>query len=190
MSVGYDPDAVPEPKAVADLLKPGYKGKVAIDGDPTQAGSAFAAVGLATVQNKGTADDFQAGMDFFSKLNAAGNLLKIDATPATIASGETPVLFDWDHLNVGYGKPSTGTGTPSDSITVASNACARCRALRLAPGPAVPRPVAVRAVGAVGISDLRTVMPCSARTIPRGRRTDVSKIGPTGAEEFRSGGAS
>ena len=108
MSVGYDPDAVPAPSALTDLLGPAYKGKVAINGDPTQAGSAFAAVGLATVQNKGTVADFQPGIDFFSELNAAGNFLKIDATAATIASGETPVLFDWDYLNVGAGKKLEG----------------------------------------------------------------------------------
>ncbi len=102
MSVGYDPDAVPAPESLQDLLGPDYVGKVAINGDPTQAGAAFAAVGMATVQNDGTLDDFQAGIDFFSELNAAGNFLKIDPTDATIASGETPVVFDWDYLNAGY----------------------------------------------------------------------------------------
>ncbi len=108
MAVGYDPDAVPEPTSLADLLGADYKGKVAINGDPTQAGAAFAAVGLATVQNKGTADDFQPGIDFFAELNQAGNFLKVDPTPATIASGETPVVFDWDYLNVGYGAQLEG----------------------------------------------------------------------------------
>ncbi len=102
MSVGYDPDAVPAPESLQDLLGADYTGKVAINGDPTQAGAAFAAVGMATVQNGGTLDDFQAGIDFFSELNAAGNFLKIDPTDATIASGETPVVFDWDYLNAGY----------------------------------------------------------------------------------------
>ena len=102
MSVGYDPDAVPAPESLQDLLGAEYTGKVAINGDPTQAGAAFAAVGMATVQNDGTLDDFQAGIDFFSELNAAGNFLKIDPTDATIASGETPVVFDWDYLNAGY----------------------------------------------------------------------------------------
>jgi putative spermidine/putrescine transport system substrate-binding protein len=102
MSVGYDPDAVPAPESLQDLLGSDYIGKVAINGDPTQAGAAFAAVGMATVQNDGTLDDFQAGIDFFSELNAAGNFLKIDPSDATIASGETPVVFDWDYLNAGY----------------------------------------------------------------------------------------
>ena len=61
--------------------------------------AAFAAVGLATVQTGGTLDDFSNGIDFFSQLNAAGNLLKLDVTTATIASGETPVVFNWDYLN-------------------------------------------------------------------------------------------
>jgi putative spermidine/putrescine transport system substrate-binding protein len=108
MAVGYDPDAVPAPEELSDLLGAEYTGKVAINGDPTQAGAAFAAVGLATVQNGGTVDDFQAGIDFFSDLNAAGNFVKIDPTPATIASGETPVVFDWDYLNVGYGAALEG----------------------------------------------------------------------------------
>ena len=108
MAVGYDPDAVSAPTSLDDLLGAGYKGKVAINGDPTQAGAAFAAVGLATVQSGGTVDDFQDGIDFFQKLNAAGNMVKIDPTPATIASGETPVVFDWDYLNVGYGTQLEG----------------------------------------------------------------------------------
>ncbi|WP_382304879.1 ABC transporter substrate-binding protein [Herbiconiux sp. UC225_62] len=108
MAIGYDPDAVPEPKSLDDLLGADYKGKVAINGDPTQAGAAFAAVGMAAVQNGGGVDDFQPGIDFFSELNKAGNFVKIDPTPATIASGETPVVFDWDYLNVGYGKDLDG----------------------------------------------------------------------------------
>lgn len=102
MAIGYDPDAVPAPTSLEDLLGEEYRGKVAINGDPTQAGAAFAAVGLATVQNGGDLDDFGAGIDFFEELNAVGNFVKIDPTPATVASGETPVVFDWDYLNSGY----------------------------------------------------------------------------------------
>lgn len=99
MSIGYDSSKFPAPTTLADLLTPAYKGAVAINGDPTQAGAAFAAVGLATVQSGGTLDDFAPGIDFFGKLQKAGNLLKVDVTTATVASGETPVVFDWDYLN-------------------------------------------------------------------------------------------
>jgi putative spermidine/putrescine transport system substrate-binding protein len=108
MAIGYDPKAVPAITSLNDLLKPEYKSAVAINGDPTQAGAAFAAVGLATVQNGGKLDDYQAGVDFFSKLNKAGNFLKVDVTPALIASGEVPVDFDWDYLQAAEKKAMKG----------------------------------------------------------------------------------
>lgn len=102
MSIGYDSKRFPEPATLQDLLKPEYKGAVALNGDPTQAGAAFASVGLATVQNDGTLDDFQPGIDFFSDMQKAGNLIKVDVTTATVTSGETPVVFDWDYLNAAH----------------------------------------------------------------------------------------
>jgi putative spermidine/putrescine transport system substrate-binding protein len=100
MSVGYDSNSVPEPTSLDDLLGEDYKGAVALNGDPTQAGAAFAAVGLAAVQNGGTLDDFTPGVEFFSELNDAGNFIPVNATPATIASGETKVVFDWSYTNL------------------------------------------------------------------------------------------
>nr|WP_314845752.1 ABC transporter substrate-binding protein [uncultured Microbacterium sp.] len=102
MSIGYDSSKFDAPEELADLLTADYKGAVAINGDPTQAGAAFAAVGLATVQSEGTLDDFQPGIDFFSELQKAGNMLKVDVTTATVTSGETPVVFDWDYLNAAH----------------------------------------------------------------------------------------
>ncbi|SFR83549.1 putative spermidine/putrescine transport system substrate-binding protein [Agromyces sp. CF514] len=102
MSIGYDSSKFDEPTSLDDLLGADFKGAVAINGDPTQAGAAFAAVGLATVQSGGTLDDFTPGIDFFGKLDDAGNMLKVDVTTATVASGETPVVFDWDYLNAAH----------------------------------------------------------------------------------------
>ncbi|GAA2453413.1 ABC transporter substrate-binding protein [Agromyces soli] len=102
MSIGYDSAKYAEPASLDALLGADYKGAVAINGDPTQAGAAFAAVGLATVQSDGTLDDFQPGIDFFQQLNQAGNMLKVDVTTATVTSGETPVVFDWDYLNAAH----------------------------------------------------------------------------------------
>ena len=99
MSVGYDSSKVPDPTSFADLLKPAYKGKVALNGNPTQAGAAFAGVQMASIASGGTAGDVAKGVDFFKKLKAAGNFIPVDPTPATIASGQTPVVIDWDYLN-------------------------------------------------------------------------------------------
>lgn len=101
MSIGYDSDLFDAPTSLDDLLAAEYRGSVALNGDPTQAGAAFAGVGMATVQRGGELSDFQPGIDFFAELNAAGNFLTVDPTPATIASGETPVVIDWSFNNIG-----------------------------------------------------------------------------------------
>lgn len=108
MSIGYDADAVPAPESLDDLLGADFTGKVAINGDPTQAGAAAAAVNLAALHNGGSADDIQPGIDFFADLKAAGNFLPLDPTPATIASGETPVVFDWSYNNLAEAKANEG----------------------------------------------------------------------------------
>jgi putative spermidine/putrescine transport system substrate-binding protein len=108
MSIGYDAAKVPAPTGVADLLGAPYKGKVALNGDPTQAGAAFNGVVAAALGNGGSADDIAKGVDFFGQLKKAGNFLPVDPTPATIESGQTPVVFDWDYLNVAQGAKLKG----------------------------------------------------------------------------------
>lgn len=99
MSIGYDSKKVPDIQNVSDLLKPAYKGKVALNGDPTQAGAAFSGVVMAAVANGGSADDIAPGVKFFGQLKKAGNFLPVDPTPATIEAGQTPVVIDWDYTN-------------------------------------------------------------------------------------------
>ena len=90
------------PKTFADLLDPQYKGKVALTGNPTQSGSAFAAVFAAALANGGSFDNIQPGLDYFAKLSEVGNFNPVESTPATIQKGETPISVDWDYLNAGY----------------------------------------------------------------------------------------
>jgi len=101
MSIGCNTSLVPVcPTMFADLAKPEYGGKVAINGDPTQAASAFAAVWAGALASGGSLDDINPGLTFYGNLAKSGNLLKIDPTPATIQSGQTPIVLDWDYLNV------------------------------------------------------------------------------------------
>jgi putative spermidine/putrescine transport system substrate-binding protein len=112
MSIGYNTNEVPKPESLDDLLGADYRGAVAINGDPTQAGAAFAAVGLAAAQSGGSMDDFQPGIDFFEQLNDAGNFIPVNATAATIASGETKVVFDWSYNNL-----AAAAATPGWEVT-------------------------------------------------------------------------
>jgi putative spermidine/putrescine transport system substrate-binding protein len=100
MSIGYDSSQVPDVTSVDDLMKPEFAGKVALNGDPTQAGAAFSGVMMTALSQGGSPDDIAPGVEFFRKLHAAGNFLPVDPTPATIESGQTPVVIDWDYLNV------------------------------------------------------------------------------------------
>jgi putative spermidine/putrescine transport system substrate-binding protein len=111
MSIGFDAGKVPPPKTVADLLKPAYKGKVALNGDPTKAGAGFNGVVMTALGQGGTPNDISKGVAFFSALKKAGNFLPVDPTPTTVKSGQTPVVIDWDYLNVAQGKKLTGTMT-------------------------------------------------------------------------------
>ncbi|MER5472896.1 extracellular solute-binding protein [Streptomyces sp. NPDC002935] len=103
ISIGCDAKRVKEcPKTFKDLLKPQYKGQVALNGNPTKSGSAFGGVYAASLANGGSFDDIQPGLDFFAKLKKNGNYTPVESTPATVEKGETPISIDWDYLNAGY----------------------------------------------------------------------------------------
>ena len=78
------------PKDWADLLKPEYKGQVALSGDPTQSNQAISGVWAASLASGGSIDDVQPGLDFFKQLNDAGNFVPVIAGAATVASGRDP----------------------------------------------------------------------------------------------------
>lgn len=85
------------PQDWADLLKPEYKGQIALAGDPRKSSQAISAVYAAALGNGGSPDSAAPGLEYFKKLNAAGNLVPVIAKPATIAKGETPIALRWDY---------------------------------------------------------------------------------------------
>jgi putative spermidine/putrescine transport system substrate-binding protein len=92
------------PKTWNDLLKSDYRNKVALNGSPLSSGSAIAGVFSASLANGGSLSDVGPGIDFFARLKSAGNFIPVQATPQTIASGQTPIVIDWDYLNLAYVK--------------------------------------------------------------------------------------
>jgi putative spermidine/putrescine transport system substrate-binding protein len=83
-----------------DLLKPQFKGAVALNGNPTSANAGLNGVMMASLAEGGSASSIAPGVDFFKKLKAAGNFSPVSATGATIKAGTTPVVFNWDYLNL------------------------------------------------------------------------------------------
>ncbi|HLU73395.1 MAG TPA: extracellular solute-binding protein [Nonomuraea sp.] len=111
ISIGCDANKInPCPTSFADLLRPGYKGKVALNGNPTKAGAAFAGVYAAAIAEGGSFDDIQPGIDFFKKLKDVGNFNPVETTPATIEKGETPISIDWDYNNAAYAPQMAAKG--------------------------------------------------------------------------------
>jgi putative spermidine/putrescine transport system substrate-binding protein len=122
VSIGCDAKRIKQcPQTFADLMKPEYKGKVALNGNPTKSGSAFAGVFAASLANGGSFDDIQPGLEFFKKLKASGNFNPVESTPATVQNGETPISIDWDYLNASYTDQFAAKGVDW-KVTVPSDA--------------------------------------------------------------------
>jgi len=98
MAFEVNKDAVENvPQDWADLLKPEYKGQFALSGDPRASAQAQMAVYGSSLYNGGSLDNVQPGLDFFKKINDAGNFVPVIAKQATVAKGETPVIMRWDY---------------------------------------------------------------------------------------------
>ncbi len=111
------------PQTFADLKKPEYEGVVALNGDPRESGSAFAAVMAASFANGGNADDIMPGIEFFAELKESGNLVATDVDPATLLSGETPISLDWSYNMPGPGDAARGSGHHGTRRTSRPTAC-------------------------------------------------------------------
>lgn len=117
MAIATNTTIVPNaPTTFADLTKPEYKGLVALNGDPRESGSAFAAVMAASIANGGSADDIMPGIQFFADLKASGNLGGTDVTKETVLSGETPIAIDWS-----YNVPGLKADLEAAGLTVEVN---------------------------------------------------------------------
>ena len=111
---------------VADLKDSKYKGKVALNGDPLKASAGFNGVVMAALANGGSADNIAPGVDFMKSLAASGNLIPVNPTDATVASGQTPIVIDWTYNQGGLIDKLKGQGIdwkiviPSDAPPVAA----------------------------------------------------------------------
>jgi putative spermidine/putrescine transport system substrate-binding protein len=85
------------PQDWSDLLKPAYKGQVALSGDPRVGTQDILSVFASALANGGSLDNAKPGLDFFKQLTQAGNLIPLAGSNALVAKGETPVRFGWDY---------------------------------------------------------------------------------------------
>jgi putative spermidine/putrescine transport system substrate-binding protein len=102
----------------SDLMKPEYKGQVALDGDPRTSNESIQAVFASGLSSTGGDIDkaADAGLQFFKKLNAAGNFVPIGGGASTLAQGTTPIVIRWDYLALG--DRDTLAGNPDVAVVV------------------------------------------------------------------------
>jgi putative spermidine/putrescine transport system substrate-binding protein len=124
IAIGYDANIVKTPpKSFTDLLNPIYKNQVALNGDPTASNSAFLSVLATSVAAGGGvkgANNINFALEYWKQMKASGNFVPVAATPATVASGQTPILLDWDYLHAKYkdqaGRVDWKVVVPSDAV--------------------------------------------------------------------------
>jgi putative spermidine/putrescine transport system substrate-binding protein len=109
------------PQDWADLLNPEYSGQVALAGDPRTSNQAILSVYAAALANGGSLDDAAPGLDFWAQLNQAGNFVPVVATAGTFATGETPIILQWDYLALANrdqfgGNPATEIVIPASGV--------------------------------------------------------------------------
>jgi len=106
-----------------DLLRPEYKGLMALDGDPRTSSEAILSVfasGLSYASGD-IAKAPDAGLEFFKRLHEAGNYVPIVGGSAALAQGSTPIEIRWDYLALAdrdalAGNPSVEVVVPKTGI--------------------------------------------------------------------------
>ena len=89
-----------------DLLKPEYKGKVAMAGDVLKSNQSVQTVFAAGLSRYGKSptsveeavEAAGLGLQFWKEVNDAGNFIPVIADQGKIAQGETPIVMEWDYL--------------------------------------------------------------------------------------------
>jgi putative spermidine/putrescine transport system substrate-binding protein len=89
------------PTSWADLLDPSYKGKI-VTGDMLKAAQSQNALLAAAFANGGDEKNITPGIEYFAKLQKAGNLKPIDNRIADFQKGEIAVGMLWDFNALSY----------------------------------------------------------------------------------------
>ena len=102
----------------SDLMKPEYKGAVALTGDPRSGNQGLMSVmsaGMAMGGKPGKASA-EKGLEFFAALNKAGNFVPVGGKTGTIAQGATPIVAAWDYNALAW--RDTLAGNPKAEVII------------------------------------------------------------------------
>lgn len=109
----------------SDLLKPEYAGQVALAGDPRASNQAILGVLAAGLAEGGKAgqEAGEKGLEFFKKVNEAGNFVPTIGKAGTLAQGATPIVVAWDYNALSW-RDSLAGNPPAEVVVPASGVLA------------------------------------------------------------------
>lgn len=111
MTIGWNKTKYGDITDLNQLKDSKFKGTVALNGKPSEAGAAFNGFLMINLAKGGDLQNLQPGLDFFKELKDAGTLTTVDVTSATIDSGQTGVVVDWS-----YNQASTAARLGSQGV--------------------------------------------------------------------------
>ncbi len=124
LAFGVNSDIVKEaPKGFTDLKDAKYANSFAIPGDPRTGNSSIMSVYGAGVAASGKtgSEAAAAGVEFMKALKESGNFVALNGSQQGMATGETPILIDWDYNVLAMrdklnGNPPMEVIVPSDAV--------------------------------------------------------------------------
>lgn len=102
MSIGWNKTKYGDITSLDQLTDPKFAGTVALNGKPAESGAGFSGFLMTNLAAGGTLENLDPGLELFKKLKAAGTLTTVDVTNATIDSGQTGVVIDWNYLHLAH----------------------------------------------------------------------------------------
>lgn len=97
ISVGINRAACPVPHRFEDLLRPEYRGKVAMPGDPRKGAASIATVCAAATARGGSVENAGPGIEYFAELAHRGNLVSVADAGQAMSTGQAAAIFDWNY---------------------------------------------------------------------------------------------
>lgn len=141
MSIGFDANRVTvAPTTLAGLANSGNR--IALGGSPLTSQSALSAIVASGIANGGSVYSPSKGLRLIAGWQRSGLFTGTTATAATVKSGETPIVIDWEYSQRAIAAATAGTAVnwrylvPSD---VALGGCYAQAISKTAPHPAAAR---------------------------------------------------